>query len=278
MGTCHLRPWLHLLCLRFSESPDPPGFMAHPIGPVAQHTPVPHRRVPLGTFMPRARALFSLWTALRVPGAAGQGWRRTWGRPALAAPSWTLTFPHAACWEEGGDSVGGRGEHEASGRVSIWLCLCAQSGHQQPGITAPLHLLGLVHCLPQLHSCCILAMISACPSPALSFQILPWRRQEMREKVSKEVVGEEGRTVFRQVSPTTFLLWMLRDTWCFYEHRLCSWLWVCPWAGCVTAFLNCKMGVEVMPTSQVALCRAHVQPAGNQAQLLLSPVTGVCSD
>ena len=42
-----------------------------------------------------------------------------------------------------------------------------------------------VCCLAQLRSCCILSTISASPSPALSFQILPWRRQEMREQVSK---------------------------------------------------------------------------------------------
>ena len=75
-------------CLRISRSPRLYGL---PHRPPAWHTTGPHSRVPLSTLMPRARALFSLWTALKVPGAAGQGWRRTWGRPALAAPSWTLT-------------------------------------------------------------------------------------------------------------------------------------------------------------------------------------------
>ena len=100
------------------------------------------------------------------------------------------------------------------------------------------------------------------------------------ERASEQVSGGGRRRTCSQAGQSNHILIVDAQTESpgGYEHRLCSWLWVCPWAGCVTAFLNCKMGVEVMPTSQVALCRAHVQPAGNQAQLLLSPVTGVCSD
>lgn len=144
----------------------------------------------------------------------------------------------------------GRGGHATSGRVSTWLCRCAQRGHQQPGITASLHLLGRVTCLPQRHSLHFLATISVLLPLFISASTL---EEAGNERASEHVSGGgRGRTCFQAGQSNPILVAdAQRDsvTW-WYEHRFYSWLQLCPWESGATAVLICKMRIAIMSASR----------------------------
>lgn len=115
-------------------------------------------------------------------------------------------LPHAAHYEEDHGMKGWGPEVDTQIRIEPAYGhspVCRSSTSNKPGIVSSLHLLGLINCLPWLHSSCFWVMLSV---PSDSFHSAPTWEEAENEQASERVALWGDEDLFSSMSAQPFLL------------------------------------------------------------------------